>query len=239
MSTTETINLEDVQSKLYERLKLSGWADKLKGFILSDDFHKILRVLLTEAQDNKRFTPPLKQLFRAFEECPYDKLKVVMLGQDPYPYQGVADGLTLSCSNDRKVQSSLKYVFKEIEDTVYPQEGYTWEPDLARWSNQGILLLNIALTTTINKTGQHYLLWQPFLAYLFDILTFNNPGLVYVFMGRKAQDWMKSIPDNNWKITCTHPAFAAYNAMEKWDSDNMFNKVSQLVEKNFKEKIIW
>jgi len=82
MSNLESVNLQEVQMKLYERLKPSGWGDKLKGFLLSDDFGKILEVLLAEARDNRRFTPVIKQLFRAFEECPYSDLKVVMIGQD-------------------------------------------------------------------------------------------------------------------------------------------------------------
>lgn len=239
MSNLESVNLEEVQMKLYERLKPSGWGDKLKGFLLSDDFHKILKSLLAEARDNRRFTPVIKQLFRAFEECPYRDLKVVMIGQDPYPYPGVADGIAFSCGNDGKVQASLRYMFKEIEDTVYPNQGYTWDPDLARWSKQGILMLNIALTTTINRVGQHYILWQPFLAYLFDILSFNNPDLVYVFMGKKAQEWAKSIPDNNWKLMCSHPASAAHQNQEKWDSGNIFNKTSDIVLKHYKYKIVW
>lgn len=239
MSNLESVNLQEVQMKLYERLKPSGWGDKLKGFILSDDFLKILQSLLKEAKDGKRFTPQIKQIFRAFEECPYNDLKVIMIGQDPYPYPLVADGLAFSCSNDGKVQASLRYMFKEIEDTVYPMKGYEWNPDLMRWANQGILMLNIALTTTVNKVGQHYILWQPFLAYLFDILTFNNPGLVYVFMGKKAQEWISSIPSNNWILTCSHPASAAHMNQERWDSGDIFNKTSELVKKNYNYNIIW
>jgi len=78
----EVVNLQDVQQKLYERLKPSGWADKLKMFLLSDDFSRILKRLYDEATAGKRFTPQLKQVFRAFEECPYKDLKVVIIGQD-------------------------------------------------------------------------------------------------------------------------------------------------------------
>lgn len=238
MSIPNTVNLEEIKVKLHERLKPSGWGDKLKTFILSDDFDKILKTLLKEAQAGHRFTPPLKQVFRAFEECPYDKLKVVIIGQDPYPQMGVADGIAFSCSNDGRVQSSLRYMFKEIEDTVYP-DGYTWDPNLARWSNQGILMINTAFTTEISKVGQHYKLWQPFLAFLFDTLTFQNPGLVYVFMGTKAKEWSESIPENNYKLFTTHPAFAAHTNNEKWDCQNVFNLISDIVWKNYKEKIQW
>lgn len=235
---TNVVDLEEVKQKLYEKLRPSGWGDKLKTFILSSDFDKLLTVLLKEAQVGQRFTPPLKQVFNAFEACPYDKLRVVMLGQDPYPQVGVADGIAFSCSNTGKPQPSMRYMFKELEDTVY-KDGYTWDPNLARWSNQGILLLNTALTTSIGTVGRHYMLWQPFLAFLFDILMFDSPGLVYVFMGAKAKEWAGSVPDNNFKIFTTHPAYAAHTNAEKWDSGDMFNKISTLVEKNFKEKIIW
>ena len=66
----QTINLVEIKEKLIEKLKLSGWANKLKGFIQSSDFDKILQTLYNEREDGKRFTPPLKDVFRAFEQCP-------------------------------------------------------------------------------------------------------------------------------------------------------------------------
>jgi len=146
MKTLNNVDLKEVQMKLYERLKPSGWGQQLKGFLLSDDFYSLLNKLLDQANDQKRFTPTMKQVFRAFEECPYDKLKVIIVTQDPYPYAGVADGIAFSCSNTGKIAASLKYIFKDIETNVY-LDGYEWNPDLARWSNQGVLMLNTALTT--------------------------------------------------------------------------------------------
>jgi uracil-DNA glycosylase len=239
MSVLNTVDLEQIKTKLYEKLKPSGWGDKLKTFIMSEDFDKILRYLLAEARDGRRFTPPLKYIFRAFEECHYDKLKVVVLGQDPYPQLDTADGIAFSCSLKDKPEASLRYILKEVEDTVYPMQGYTWNNDLKQWSNQGILMLNTAFTTTIGKVGQHYILWQPFLSFLLDILTFQNPGLVYVFLGKKSQEWMESIPDNNWKVFASHPASAAYMAAERWDSGDLFNKINKILKDNYNETIKW
>lgn len=238
MNTLDNINIDDVQLKIYEKLKPSGWGDKLKTFIMSDDFNSILKKLLSEAQAGKRFTPLVKYLFRAFEECPYDKLKVVMIGQDPYPYPGVADGIAFSCSLTNKAESSLKYMFKEVESTVY-ELSYVRNPDLARWSNQGILLINSAFTTTISKIGQHYELWQPFLAFLLDTLVFQKPDLVYVFMGKKAQEWADSVPDSNHKFFTTHPASAAHRDLETWDSGDVFNKINTALLKLGQEGIVW
>lgn len=238
MNKLNTVDLEEIKLKLYEKLKPSGWGDKLKTFIMSEDFDNILKQLLKEAQQGNRFTPVLKQLFRAFEECPYNDLKVVMMGQDPYPHINVADGIAFSCSNTGKIEASLKFMYKELEDTVY-KDGFTWDPDLKRWSNQGILMLNCALTTSIGKVGSHYKLWQPFLAFVFDVLMYNNPGLVYVFLGKKAQEWAESVPDNNFKIFASHPASAAHGNLERWDSGDMYNKISTTVQKQFGYKIVW
>lgn len=234
----QEINIESLQSKLYEKLKPSGWGDKLKTFIGSDDFISIIKVLVKEVGEGKRFTPTLKQVFRAFEECPYDSLKVVVIGQDPYNQPFAADGIAFSCSNLDKAEASLRFIHKEIDRTVY-KGGYTGPNDLKVWSNQGILLLNTALTTNIGKAGTHYALWQPFIAFVLDILNFQKPGLIYAFLGKKAQEWAESIPDNNFKLIASHPASAAYGNLDNWDSDDLFNKISDLSDKHFKQKIVW
>jgi len=236
--SSEKTDLELVRTTLYERLKPSGWADKLKGFLLSDDFMKILKELLKQSESGDRFTPKVKQIFRAFEECPYNDLKVIFIGQDPYPAKDLADGISFSCSIG-KTPASLRYIFREIETTVYPEGGYEWNQDLARWSNQGILMLNTSLTTTINQIGVHISLWQPFMAYLFDILTFQNPGLIYVFLGAKAKEWQASIPENNYKLFASHPASAGYAGDERWDSGDSFNKINDILIKQQNTKIIW
>ena len=256
MSVLDTINIPEIQAKLYERLKPSGWGDKLKSFLLSNDFQKILNSLLEEAKAGKRFTPVLKQVFRAFEECPIDKLKVVMLGQDPYPTgpavirEGkdgmvrdvcplpVADGIAFSSSNSPKPPKSLQYIFKAIEATTTPDD-YSWDPDLKRWSNQGILLLNTAFTTEITKVGVHYELWKPFIVFLLDYLTLYHGGVIYVLIGRKAQEWNDYLPDGAEVLTASHPASAAYKDLEEWDCNDIFNKANVLVKKQFNEEIIW
>jgi uracil-DNA glycosylase len=241
--------IEEVRDKLYEKLKPSGWADKLKGFILSDDFYKILENLYTQAQEGARFTPTLKQVFRAFEECPYPKLHTIIVGQDPYPMMNEADGIAFSCSNTNKAAVSLRYIFGEIERTFYkdvfmkpenaPLKG-ALNPDLTRWSNQGILMLNTALTTNVGKIGAHYDLWKPFMTYLFDILNSYNTGLIYVYLGKQAKEWSVMVNDtHNHKLFATHPAYAAYTKSKTWESDNLFPRISELVLKYYDQNIVW
>lgn len=232
------MNLEEIKQKMFDKLEPSGWSRIFKSFIFSSEFDEILTKLWNLSQQDKRFTPPLKQVFRAFEECPYDKLQVVFIGQDPYPQLGVADGISFSCGNTGKVQPSLRYIFEEIERTVYQGFPTHQDVDLKRWSNQGILMLNTALTTEVGKIGGHYDIWKPFTAYLLDWLNNYNPGLIYVYMGKKAEEWSELTNDNNYKFTVKHPASAAYNG-SKWDSNDIFTKISELVKKNSGQIITW
>ena len=224
--------------KLYDRLKDSGWSNKLKMFLLSQDFLNILQILYDDTQEGKRFTPVIKDLFRAFEECPYAELKIVMVGQDPYPEANAADGIAFSCSKDNVVKPPLKYMFKEIENTVY-REGMRWDPDLKRWSNQGVLMLNTTLTSQVDKMGMHTELWKPFMTFLFEMLADYNSGLIYVFMGDTAKGWHKSVPTTNYKFFTSHPISAHYSKPQEWDSGDLFNNINKVMDKTYGEKIIW
>lgn len=246
-----TIDLEDIKNKLVDKLRPSGWADKLKTFLLSSDFDKILLQLYEEKEKGRKFVPPLKTMFSAFEKCPYKDLKVIMLLQDPYHQisangQPVADGIAMSCSNTGIAQPSLVYVQKAIYKTTYldnpdyenllvPQSN----PDLTYLAEQGVLLINTALSVEIGKPGTHQHIWKPFIAYLLDILNSHNSGLVFAFMGKKAQEFESLIGGNHYKIETTHPAYAAYKNLSDWDSNDMFNKVNKILKGNKINEIKW
>ena len=235
----QKLDLEEIKDKLSAKLEPSGWALKLRSFIYSTEFDNIITQLAKSANNGKRFTPTLKQMFRAFEECPVNELKVIIMGQDPYPAVGVADGLAFSCSNTKELQPSLRYMLDEVNRTVYKGHPGSLDVDLTRWSNQGILLINTALTTAVGKIGEHYDLWKPFLAYLFDYLTWNETGLIYIYMGKEAKLWSEAVNDNNYKFFVPHPASAFYAKQERWDSENVFVKINEIVDRQFNAKIIW
>lgn len=231
MRMTQEINIEEIKNKLVEKLKPSGWATKLRGFIQSSDFDKIIQKLWDKRTIKKRFTPPLKLVFRAFEECPIDKLKVVIIGQDPYPYFNVADGLAFSCSITGRPQASLKHIFQQIDQTVYPEELPDHDPDLTRWAEQGILLLNKALTTEMDKIGTDYDIWEDFIAFVVDTLNLTSSGLIFVLLGSKAQELEALIGDNHYILKAAHPASAAHNN-GVWDCKDIFNTINNILERN-------
>ena len=234
-----TIDIEEIKDKLIEKLEPSGWARILRTFIYSKEFDDIISALAKQAKDGKRFTPTLKNVFRAFEECPYDQLKIVMVGQDPYPGLNQADGLAFSLRDVDEIQPSLDYMLKAINKTVYNGVTASRDKDLTRWANQGILLLNTALTTNVGKIGQHYLIWRPFIAYVFDWLSWHNPGLIYIYMGKKAEEWSDCVNDNNYKYYVSHPASAGYNSLPEWDSKDVFVITKDIVQKNYNFTIEW
>ena len=226
------MNLQEIKQKLFNKFAINGWDKVFRSFVFSSDFDDIITKLWDLSNDNKKFTPPLKQVFRAFEECPYDNLQVIIIGQDPYPQLGVADGISFSCSNTNKLQPSLRFILEEVNRTVYDNEVIIEDLDLKIWSNQGILMLNTALTTEVGNIGSHYDIWRPFTTYLLDWLNINKSELVYVYMGKKAEEWSSMTDDTNIKYFVKHPASAAYNG-SKWDSKDLFNKI------NLHKKIIW
>jgi len=231
------LEIDSIKQKMFEKLQPSGWDKFFKSYLFSSEFTEVLTKLYKMSSEDKRFTPPLKDLFRAFEECPYNDLRLVIVGQDPYPTLGVADGISFSCSKSEKEQPSLRYMLNEVEK-LYPN-GYDRSLDLSKWSRQGILMLNTSLTTEVGKIGKHYDLWQEFTANLFDYLNHNKKELTYLYLGKKAQEWAEYVGDNNHKVFASHPASAAYNKQREWNSDNAFLKVHHLVSETTGYNINW
>jgi uracil-DNA glycosylase len=233
----ETVNIHEVREKLYKSLAGTGWDNALKTFLIGDEMIVILERLLKDALDGKRFTPKMADLFTAFKSCHFNNTRVVIIGQDPYPQIDVANGVAFCCSKKMRVEKSLEYMHKSIKETVDP--GYIGSPDLSNWASQGVLLLNAALTTTISKPGTHYLLWRSFIVQVLDALIWNKPGLVYVFLGSKAQEYEPLVPSNNYKINVSHPASAAYNKQHDWDCNDMWNKINKYLKDNGQQIISW
>lgn len=190
----------------------------------------VIQTLSEYKSQGKEIYPKATDVFNAFKYCSYEDLSVVLVGQDPYPQPGIADGLAFSCSKSNKPQPSLRYIFDEIERTT----GSTNKDcDLKRWAEQGVLLLNIALTVEKGIPNSHTLLWSPFISsVLIELDTKKN--CVFVFLGGEAKPYGALIR-NNTTLYCSHPASAAYRG-GAWDCNDIFNKIN---ENLFNKEIKW
>ncbi len=237
------IDTHVIQQKLYEGLKESGWADKLKTFLLGSEFTKILlqlHDLKVKGGPDYHITPKIKDVFNAFKECPYKDLKVVIMAMDPYKHLGQACGVAMDCRNLGREEKTLKYLFDAINRTVYPGEAYSRDVNLSRWSKQGVLLLNAALTTQMGESGKHLRIWAPWTAFLLDTLNTINSGLFFVYLGNDAHPFGKYIsPVVHYNRYISHPASAGYKGERTWDCKDIFNEINETLWQNNKTKIVW
>lgn len=163
----------------------AGWKARL-----AEEFEKPYFVRLTDFVRQEYHTttcyPPGRLIFNAFNLCPFDKVKVVIIGQDPYHGPGQAHGLCFSVNDGVLFPPSLRNIFKEIEDdlgTPVPASG-----NLTRWAGQGVLLLNATLTVRAHQAGSHqHRGWEEFTDAAIKALAEQREGLVFILWGSYAQ----------------------------------------------------
>ena len=183
--------------------------------ILSTRFDKDYKIKLfswlNEEYKTKRIFPPQEKIFNALNLVPIDKVKVVIIGQDPYHTYGQADGLAFSCHNGTP-QPSLKNIFKEIHDDL--RIDMSSSTDLTPWAKQGVLLLNTSLTVVDHKPASHANeLWHTFTREIIKILNERNQPIVFLLWGNHAKSFMPLLNNpNHLVLTSAHPSpFSAYS----------------------------
>ena len=163
-----------------------SWKEALAGEFDKPYFESLVRFLHQEKAAGKIIYPPGSQIFRAFDLTPIDKVKVVILGQDPYHGPGQAHGLSFSVPSGVPAPPSLKNIFKEIEsDLGVKMSGY---PDLEKWARQGVLLLNAVLTVRCAEAASHSKIgWQEFTDAVIKYISDNCEGVVFMLWGNFAR----------------------------------------------------
>jgi uracil-DNA glycosylase len=200
-----------------------------------DYFKKIVEYVKKERL-TKTIYPEPRNLFRCFSECDYDNLKVVIIGQDPY-HDGSANGLCFSVNEESlKIPPSLRIILNAIESSVYGGLQLDKNPDLTRWSNQGILLINKVLTVEKSKANSHANIgWELFTQNIITKIDNNKTDIIFLLMGKNAQS-LKI--ENNKVFKIEHPAASVYSGRE-WKFDDVFNKINDYLSSLNKEKIVW
>lgn len=196
------------------------------------DYMKYLCHFVNKRREEVTVYPPKEEVFTAYRLTPYSKVKVCIIGQDPYINESEAHGLAFSTGNGRATPS-LRQIEKTIRTQVYNEnEDYVWNNNLTRWSDQGVILLNKVLTVDAKSSNSHKGKgWEHFILKTIEELD-KKGDVIFLLWGKEAQA-LKSILKSKY-IECEHPVAGSYQG-RLWNNNDCFNKANELLT----EKIIW
>ena len=209
--------------------------------VLNEEFNKpYFKQLTTFVRDEysqQTIFPVGKKIFSAFDHCPFDEVKVVIIGQDPYHGAGQANGLCFSVADGIGKPPSLINIFKEIKEDVgteVPESG-----NLERWADQGVLLLNATLTVRASTPGSHQDKgWETFTDAVIQKVSFQKDNIVFLLWGAYAQRKGTIInTEKHCVLKSAHPSpFAAHQG---FFGNKHFSKTNEYLRTKGKEEIVW
>jgi uracil-DNA glycosylase len=186
------------------------------------------------------YVPEIEDVFYAYELIRPEEVKVVIIGQDPYigyysDGVSIANGMAFATDRDRRVQESLKNIYTELYESI-PNFIIPTHGDLSCWEeNQGVFLLNSALTTSSHKSGVHDKLWEPFIKDTIKELHYFSQDIIYVLLGSKAkrfEDYIRSVSSQNVILSTSHPARHSFN--KGFYGSNIFANVNEILEDRYR-----
>jgi uracil-DNA glycosylase len=213
-----------------------SWKEQLKDEFDQPYFEQLTAFIKDEYKSSRVYPPP-KFIFRSFELCPFDRVKVVILGQDPYHGPNQANGLAFAVSQGINLPPSLQNIYKEIATDLGKKPLLTG--DLERWAKQGVLLLNATLTVRAGQAGSHQNKgWEKFTDAVIQVLSDRKEHLVFMLWGAYAQK--KGSIINTTKhlvLKSAHPSpLSAYNG---FFGNHHFSQANIYLSLNGEEPIDW
>ncbi len=213
-----------------------SWKMRLEAEWDKEYFVKLTDFVRAEYASKEIF-PPASKIFAAFDACPFDDVKVVILGQDPYHDYNQANGLCFSVNPGVAIPRSLVNIFKEIHDDTgapYPVNG-----DLSRWARQGVLLLNSTLTVEAHKAASHQGRgWEDFTDEVIRCLAREREGLVFILWGSYAIKKGAFI-DRTKHLVLSSPHPSPLSASRGFFGNHHFSRTNAYLVQNGKEPIVW
>ena len=228
--------------KVMQNLFGIGWYNAMGTYLESQDFAELGRWLMTERRQ-KVVYPEQKNVFKAFQLTPYEKVNVVFLGLDHYIRKHQATGLSFGVElteDMMKIPPSLRTIIKELEedfDTLCLDFDYSLEG----WAKQGVLMLNTSLTVQDGQTNSHLHMWKPFTLEVIDAINSMNENVIFILLGKTAQSYEKHLdPDTTRVIKAPHPAAEAYaGGNAGFYGSKIFSKCNAMLYMLEKEEINW
>ena len=215
----------------------ASWKQHLEREFTKPYFTQLTESVRNEYRNGLCF-PPAKLVFNAFNLCPFDKVKVVILGQDPYHEQGQAMGLSFSVPEGIMLPPSLQNIYKEIQNDLgkpIPASG-----DLTRWAKQGVLLLNATLTVRAHIANSHQTLgWQNFTDAAIEALNAHREHIVFMLWGGFARSKKRLIDANrHCIIDSVHPSPLSANR-GGWFGQHQFSRCNAYLKQHGLDEIDW
>jgi len=216
----------------------ASWQEVLGPEFEKEYMHNLFAFLDEEEAKGFMIYPPKKLIFNAFNHTPFHKVKVVILGQDPYIGQDQAHGLSFSVEKGHKLPPSLKNIFKELDTDLetfqYPEHG-----NLIQWADQGVFLLNAILTVRAGESLSHKNKgWEKFTDLAISELSARRQGIIFVLWGKFAQSKESLIDSHRHFILKTaHPS--PLSARNGFFGCRHFSKTNQILKENGQSPIDW
>jgi uracil-DNA glycosylase len=215
----------------------SSWGEKLKGEFEKEYFTNLTAFVKNEYKDDAVYPAP-KNIFRAFDLCPFDKVKVVILGQDPYHGVGQANGLCFAVEDSQRLPPSLQNIFKEIASDLGKPLAHT-SGDLTRWAGQGVLLLNATLTVRAHSAGSHQGKgWEEFTDAVIRALSEQRAGLVFMLWGNYAKQKGAHI-DRSKHLVLESPHPSPFSAHSGFFGCKHFSKANEYLITHGEAPVDW
>lgn len=200
------------------------------------EYFKKLETFLEEEYRTKTIFPPKEEVFNAFSFCPLTKIKVVIIGQDPYHEVNQAHGLAFSVKEGNKLPKSLINIYKELYDDVLVTR---LTGELSDWAKQGVFLINTVLTVEEGKANSHRNKgWEIFTSKVIEELNKDDSPKVFVLWGNQAFEYEKMITNvNHFIIKSAHPS--PLSAYRGFFGSKPFSKINSFLRRNGLEEIDW
>lgn len=187
--------------------------------------------------NNPDLCPPKDQMFRALTLTPLEKVKVVILGQDPYHGENQANGLAFSVNTNMQLPPSLKNIFKELKDDLGIENT---NGDLTKWAEQGVLLLNVVLTTLKGQPKAHFGKgWESYTDTIIRQLNDQRQDIIFVFWGEKAREKLPLINSDNGHIILSAGHPSPINTSNPFFGCRHFSQINKILELHNLDKIDW
>lgn len=214
-----------------------SWKQELAEEFEKPYFSELTAFVRNEYKGVTAIYPPARLIFNAFDHCPFNNVKVVIIGQDPYHGPGQANGLCFSVNKGVPFPPSLMNIFKEVNNDTgapVPQDG-----DLTRWSDQGVLLLNATLTVRAASAGSHQKKgWEEFTDAVIRILSQKRNNIVFILWGSYAQK-KGAVIDRSRHLVLSSPHPSPLSAYQGFFGNHHFSRANEYLKSKGKEPIVW